>query len=388
MSIFFASERNLGIAMNVDSNSGVLREVFSEVGFDPEIEHLLNQSDIPSFLQGEDSTFHESETEVSAEDVLKAIRFDTDRKQVVNKEFGDDDLEKLLNEKSLPMNMGDYQSVATLSHGSNHGSRSKNFNIWKEEEVETGDFIRGLENAGDDHESTRISALNQVLVNMEPFPKKHIRNVEKLKKQDNFGGNKFSSKMTVKQDKQSPNISTASSRNGEKTKLENSTDSRAGQKFSRGEESLMVHFFLTRGGFEQRKGITVWREMEEVYPGRSWQSLKERFLKRILERGRLGEFGVTEAMLGEVGRTREGSGSFTLEEDKEILEFLVREGRFRQARGNSVWKLMVRQRPGSRSWASLKQRYFMVVVRSLESFGLRGEVVEQMRGAAGVREVR
>ena len=323
-----------------------------------------------------------------AEDILKAKRFDTARKLVVNKELGDDDLEKLLNEKSLPMNMGDYQSIATLSHGSHYGSRSNFFDTLKEEEVETGEFIRGLEGAGDDHESTRISALNQVLVNMEPFPKKHIRNVEKLKKQDNFGGNKFSSKMTVKQDKQSPNISTASSRNGEKTKLENSTDSRAGQKFSRGEESLMVHFFLTRGGFEQRKGITVWREMEEVYPGRSWQSLKERFLKRILERGRLGEFGVTEAMLGEVGRTREGSGSFTLEEDKAILEFLVREGRFRQARGNSVWKLMVRLRPGSRSWSSLKQRYFMVVVISLESYGLRGEVVEQMRGAAGVREVR
>ena len=374
--------------MNVDSNSGVLREVFSEVGFDPEIEHLLNQSDIPSFLQGEDSTFHESETEVSAEDVLKAIRFDTDRKQVVNKEFGDDDLEKLLNEKSLPMNMGDYQSVATLSHGSNHGSRSKNFNIWKEEEVETGDFIRGLENAGDDHESTRKSALNQVVVNMEPFPfKKHVENVKKLKKQDNLGGNNFSSKMTVKQGRfkviKSPNISTASSGNKGGNSLKNSTDSCAGPKFSFKEESLMVHFFLTRGGFEQRKGNTVWREMENVYPGRSWQSLKERFLKRILERGRLGEFGVTVAMLGEVGRTSEESGSFTLEEDKEILEFLVREGRFRQARGNSVWKLMVRLRPGARSWASLKQRYFKVMVRSLESYGLRGEVVEQMRGAAG-----
>ena len=67
--------------------------------------------------------------------------------------------------------------------------------------------------------------------------------------------------------------------------------------YSRMEEQAVIDFFLERGGFCLRKGIRVWRRMEEenICPGRSALALKHQFLQHVMKR--LGDFGVTEEEL-------------------------------------------------------------------------------------------
>jgi len=52
------------------------------------------------------------------------------------------------------------------------------------------------------------------------------------------------------------------------------------------EEAAVVRYLLERGGFSQKGGRDLWKKMEEawVVPGRTWQSLKERFLKHIIKK--------------------------------------------------------------------------------------------------------
>ena len=59
--------------------------------------------------------------------------------------------------------------------------------------------------------------------------------------------------------------------------------SRHRQPYSRGEEEAVVNYFLRNGGYSVRGGNSVWQKMEEdwICPGRTWQSLKERFDKNI-----------------------------------------------------------------------------------------------------------
>ena len=67
--------------------------------------------------------------------------------------------------------------------------------------------------------------------------------------------------------------------------------------YSRMEEQAIIDFLLEKGGFGLRKGIRVWRWMEEenICPGRSALALKQQFLQHVMKR--LPDFGVTEEEL-------------------------------------------------------------------------------------------
>ena len=60
-------------------------------------------------------------------------------------------------------------------------------------------------------------------------------------------------------------------------------NSRYRQPYSKGEEEAVVNYFLKNGGYTLKGGNTVWQQMEEnwICPGRTWQSLRERFGKSI-----------------------------------------------------------------------------------------------------------
>ena len=147
------------------------------------------------------------------------------------------------------------------------------------------------------------------------------------------------------------------------------------QRFSLGEETRIVEFFLTEGCYGERKGVAVWKRMvaEGVCPGRTWQSLKERFLKRLLLRNRLPEFNVTEDDLLQAGyRSQKAATSrrYSKEEDRAIVRFISPKGRLQMAGGNSVWKVLAAQDPGQkRSWQSLRGRFLKVIVKRRDSMG-------------------
>ena len=135
------------------------------------------------------------------------------------------------------------------------------------------------------------------------------------------------------------------------------------KRYSREEDSCIIRFFLTQGGFKDTKGVAVWKRMaaEGVCPGRTWQSLKERFLKRTLLRNRLQEFKVTEdALLQAANRSKNKSSSkwYSREEDSQFIRFFLTQGSFKDRKGVTVWKRMAAEGvcPG-RTWQSLKERF-------------------------------
>ena len=57
--------------------------------------------------------------------------------------------------------------------------------------------------------------------------------------------------------------------------------------YSTEEEKAIIHFLKTEDrAFARRKGKKVWKEMEEnkICPGRTWQSMKQRWVKFISNR--------------------------------------------------------------------------------------------------------
>merc|ERR1719192_3062228 len=132
------------------------------------------------------------------------------------------------------------------------------------------------------------------------------------------------------------------------------------QPFNRGEEEAIVNYFSTHGGYSVRGGNTVWRQMEEdwICPGRTWQSLRERFEKHI--EVNLRQFGVTKTDLIKVDREnkvesikglRKNVKYYSKDEDVKIINFIIDNKRFEDVKGNELWKVIVQRNVVvGRSW--------------------------------------
>ena len=178
-----------------------------------------------------------------------------------------------------------------------------------------------------------------------------------------------------------------------------------GPPFSREEERAMVSFFLARGGVSQRGGTTVWRQMEEARtcPGRTWQSLKQRF--NMFVHKNLEKFNVTKTALMGVTDLVENTTMYMPEpekekslpevedevlavpvremttcksryrqaysqgEEQEIVSYLQQKGGYGSRGGDNLWKMMEEGGvcPG-RSWQSMKARYAKAIHDNLGSF--------------------
>ena len=127
--------------------------------------------------------------------------------------------------------------------------------------------------------------------------------------------------------------------------------------------------------FKHYKGNALWIKLakEKLLPGRSWQSMKNRFVKKILPN--LGEkfFDVKEDV--ESGFE---TGAFTEKEDVAILKYISKTKRYSDTRGVGLWKDMEMHgicRP--RTWQSLKERYRKRILRDLKKYNLPQEIKDK-----------
>ena len=99
----------------------------------------------------------------------------------------------------------------------------------------------------------------------ERFNKHIIANLDKFK---------VTKTQLVKADKDKANAPTR------KTASDQAGSSR--QPFTRSEDEAILRHILTNEDFSRVGGKSMWIEMEKLVGGRSWQSLKERFRKKIM----------------------------------------------------------------------------------------------------------
>ena len=161
--------------------------------------------------------------------------------------------------------------------------------------------------------------------------------------------------------------------------------------FTRGEEEDIVKYFLDHGGFSIRGGNTVWKKMEEdwVCPGRTWHSLRERFVKHI--KPHLRHFGLSKSDLLKADRAhniskqnagRKNCNFYSKEEDLKIISFIVDNKRFLDVGGNELWKLMEERAVlDGRSWQSMKERFRKVISPKINQYKLDKIIVENFVNA-------
>jgi len=170
------------------------------------------------------------------------------------------------------------------------------------------------------------------------------------------------------------------------------------------EERAVVDHLLARGGYSQRGGTLLWRQMERtgVCPGRSWQSLKGRFDKHI--HFNLNKFGVSKTDLVEADTKKkdettevaevEGRGvarraGYTAREDATILGFIAENRRQGDVGGVELWKLMEERKVvEGRSWQSMKERFRKTILKKIKSYGLSAEQVKAFTATEGKQRTR
>ena len=156
-----------------------------------------------------------------------------------------------------------------------------------------------------------------------------------------------------------------------------------------------MNYFLQRGGYSARGGNKVWQRMEQAWicPGRTWQSLRERFDKNIVKK--LEQFGVTQSQLMEADKRkdeasaeqqivrgfRQNANYYTRTEDLEIIKFIVDKKRFDDVRGNELWQVMEdRKVVKGRTWQSMKERFRKVIRGKIKTYDLDDQIVKAFGG--------
>ena len=116
-------------------------------------------------------------------------------------------------------------------------------------------------------------------------------------------------------------------------------------------------------------------ESRQICPDRSWQSIKERFNKTILNK--LADYKVTRTQLMKADKARkvatEQTGPsrrpYSRSDDEAILKHILAKQDFSRVAGRELWVEMERLEVVSgRSWQSLEGHFRKIIMRNISSF--------------------
>jgi len=182
----------------------------------------------------------------------------------------------------------------------------------------------------------------------------------------------------------------------------NTTSCKFREPYTLDEEKLLLQYFMKKGGYSKWKGTLVWKKLETAnyLPGRSWQSMKQRF-KIMLLNNRLDKHGVTEAMLSEADKriyhrdeevdsegeeesndttNKKKTKPYTVEEDKKILKYIIDNNRYNDTGGRALWEIMEeRQICGTRTYQSMKERFRKRILKNIKNYNLTDEQVKHFK---------
>ncbi len=138
--------------------------------------------------------------------------------------------------------------------------------------------------------------------------------------------------------------------------------------YSRAEDEAIARYVRDNGYISSWKGRAMWEEAERecVAPGRSWQSMKNRFKSILRDKG-MGYF-VNSQMQQKVAPAFQ-KNAFTREEDVAIIDYIVANQSYREVRGKGLWVLMEERGVcDGRSWQSLKERFMKRIRPNLDRY--------------------
>ncbi len=150
-----------------------------------------------------------------------------------------------------------------------------------------------------------------------------------------------------------------------------STMSTSNIPYTREEDEAIVNYIVENGYFNECKGRGLWVAMENkmVVRNRTWQSMKNRFIRYILPKSGVDHFKSED---NDHDRTsRFIPGAYTREEDVSMLNYIVANRRFDSVKGNALWKLMEERGVcEGRTWQSMKNRCLRTIFRNLDDYDI------------------
>lgn len=137
------------------------------------------------------------------------------------------------------------------------------------------------------------------------------------------------------------------------------------------EDETIARYIKENGLFLNRKGNAMWHRMAEegVLEDRSWQSMKNRFLKTIAPSRSVREFITSPTENGSIISKEVNPRIYTALEDRDILQFIVKNKRVSEVKGIALWEQMeARNIAGGRSAHSMKERFRKKLAKNLEDY--------------------
>ena len=151
------------------------------------------------------------------------------------------------------------------------------------------------------------------------------------------------------------------------TKVNNNDEGSSNGKspYTSQEDEIIVNFIKENDGFAMRKGNQIWKNLERqnLLPGRSWQSLKNRFLKAILKNLSGEDFPAVAVSVMKPAKF------YAEVEDEAILNYIVDNNLYTKVKGNNMWKILEdRKILVNRSAQSMKERFRKYIMPNLKKF--------------------
>merc|ERR1712038_979833 len=140
------------------------------------------------------------------------------------------------------------------------------------------------------------------------------------------------------------------------------------REYTASEDRKIEEYVRKNGLYVHRKGNAMWVRMQDdgVLEGRSWQSMKNRFLKSIAPKRSVHHF---KSQLNSTSSSISSIKFYTAEEDKDILRFIVENNRINDVKGNALWELMEQRGVADgRSHQSMKERFRKTISKNIENY--------------------
>ncbi|XP_067127617.1 uncharacterized protein [Centruroides vittatus] len=165
---------------------------------------------------------------------------------------------------------------------------------------------------------------------------------------------------------------------------------RTRKEYTHQDDKLIIGYVLKTKGYNDVKGRRYWREMQDrkVLPQRTWQSLKERFIKRIIPNIHTFDLDPKQrkALLRPFGRVdseESASGDedfeFSKADDMAILTFILDNDNYLRIKKESLWQELKQKYIPYCSWMELRDRFFDTIVPSIDKYSLSSPNINRLK---------
>ncbi|XP_023215727.1 uncharacterized protein LOC111618422 [Centruroides sculpturatus] len=162
------------------------------------------------------------------------------------------------------------------------------------------------------------------------------------------------------------------------------------KEYTRKDDERIISYVLKTKGYNDVKGRSYWIQMQDrkVLPQRTWQSLKEHFVKKIIPNIHTFDLDPKQKRaflrpFGRAGSEESTSGDedfeFSKTDDMVILTYILNNDNYHRIKKQSFWKELKQKYIPYCSWMELRNRFFDTIVPSIDKYSLSSTNINRLK---------